>query len=49
MQMFGGLGAYGPILQGFSKPVTDFSRAATIDDIIGNVSLCLLQGVENVV
>lgn len=43
MQIFGNLNAFGPILQGFEKPVTDFSRAAKVDDIVGNISLCLLQ------
>lgn len=46
MQMFGKVGSYGPLLQGFSKPVTDFSRAATVNDVVGNVTLCLLQGCD---
>ncbi len=43
MQMYGNKGAYGPILQGFEKPVTDFSRAATVEDVVGNVTICLMQ------
>lgn len=43
MQMFGEGASYGPLLQGFSRPVTDFSRAATVQDVVGNVTLCLLQ------
>ena len=46
MQMFGQTDSYGPILQGFEKPVTDFSRSATVNDVVGNVSLCLMQGVK---
>lgn len=42
MQMFAKLGSHGPIMQGFSKPVTDFSRAAKMQDVVGNVTLCLM-------
>lgn len=31
--------AYGPILQGFSKPVSDLSRGATIEDIFGVIAI----------
>lgn len=43
MQMFGKKHSFGPILQGFQRPVTDFSRAAKTTDVIGNVMLCMLQ------
>ena len=31
--------AYGPILQGFNKPISDLSRGATVDDIFGVIVL----------
>jgi len=31
--------AYGPILQGFAKPVSDLSRGATVEDIIGVLAI----------
>ena len=46
MQIFGRKQAFGPILQGFQRPVTDFSRAAKTKDVIGNIILCMLQGEE---
>ena len=38
--------AYGPILQGFSKPVADLSRGASIEDIIGTSILTSLLSEE---
>jgi len=36
VQQFTGARFYGPILQGFQFPVSDLSRGATVDDIIGS-------------
>ena len=35
--------AYGPILQGFSKPVNDMSRGASIEDITGVAAITVVQ------
>ena len=44
-QHMGGAGAYGPILQGFSRPVSDLSRGATVDDIVS--TCCITLAMEN--
>jgi phosphate acetyltransferase len=40
--LFGSATNYGPLLQGFAKPIADFSRSATVEDIVGSVTLRLL-------
>lgn len=35
--------AYGPLLQGFSKPVSDLSRGATVEDIIGATVMSVVR------
>lgn len=37
IQRFGNALVYGPLLQGFRFPVTDFSRSAPVDEIVGNL------------
>lgn len=35
--------AYGPLLQGFNKPVNDLSRGASVDDIVGVIAFTSVQ------
>lgn len=35
--------AYGPILQGFAKPVSDLSRGATVDDIVAVTAITSIK------
>ena len=46
VQYLGGATAVGPFLQGFSKPVSDLSRGATVDDIVATVIVTLAQAVN---
>lgn len=46
-EQIGGTQAYGPILQGFSKSISDLSRGSTIDDIIGAASIVAANALEN--
>ena len=43
IQIFGHANAYGPVLQGFSKPVCDFSRSAPVDEMLGNVAMLVIR------
>jgi phosphate acetyltransferase len=38
-QHVGGARAYGPVLQGFRKPVSDLSRGAKVEDIVGVIAM----------
>jgi phosphate acetyltransferase len=39
VQRLANAAAYGPILQGFTKPVSDLSKGATVEDIVGATTL----------
>ena len=43
IQIFGHANAYGPVLQGFAKPVCDFSRSAPVDEMVGNVAMLVIR------
>jgi len=42
-QCMAGARAIGPILQGFSRPISDLSRGASVDDIVGTAAIVLAQ------
>lgn len=35
--------AYGPILQGYARPISDLSRGASVDDIVGTIAMLSVQ------
>ncbi len=43
IQTFGHADAYGPILQGFAKPICDFSRSAPLSEMMGNILMLLVR------
>jgi phosphate acetyltransferase len=43
VQRLAGSEAYGPILQGFAKPVSDLSRGCSVEDIVVTASITLAQ------
>jgi phosphate acetyltransferase len=42
-QYLAGAQAIGPVLQGFSQPVSDLSRGASVDDIVATATILLAQ------
>lgn len=46
VQRLGGFDAYGPICQGFAKPVNDLSRGCNVDDIVGTVALTCIESAQ---
>ena len=38
-QYLAGAAVYGPILQGFRRPLSDLSRGATVEEIIGTCAI----------
>ncbi len=43
VQRLAGAAAYGPVLQGFAHPVSDLSRGATVEDIVGATTMVAAQ------
>ena len=43
VQYLGHAKAFGPFLQGFAKPVSDLSRGASVEDIIGVTAVTVVQ------
>ena len=43
VQRIAGANAYGPILQGFAKPISDLSRGCSVDDIVVTSAITLAQ------
>ena len=43
IQVFGKADAYGPVLQGFAKPVCDFSRSAPLSEMMGNIIMLIVR------
>ncbi len=47
IQHLSGADCYGPILQGFRKPVNDLSRGSTVEDITGVIGITSVQAQES--
>ncbi|HXK77616.1 MAG TPA: phosphate acyltransferase [Oscillospiraceae bacterium] len=47
VQRFAWANAYGPFLQGFAKPVSDLSRGATPEDIVGVTIMSVVRAQNN--
>jgi phosphate acetyltransferase len=43
IQCFANAVAYGPILQGFARPVSDLSRTAPIEEIVGAITMMVVR------
>jgi phosphate acetyltransferase len=43
VQQFAHADAYGPILQGFSKVLSDCSRGAPVSELVGNISISAVR------
>lgn len=43
IQIFGKGDAYGPVLQGFAKPLSDFSRGAPLSEMMGNIIMLVVR------
>jgi phosphate acetyltransferase len=43
VQIFGHADAFGPLLQGFAKPITDLSRGHTVEQIVGAATNVIVQ------
>lgn len=46
VQRLAGADAYGPILQGFAKPISDLSRGCSVEDIVVTSAITLVQSGE---
>ena len=46
LEQFAGAHAYGPVLLGFAKPVSDLSRGSTVDDVYGCLAIVAAQAAE---
>lgn len=43
VQIFGRADAYGPVLQGFARPLCDFSRSAPLSEMWGNILMLIVR------
>ena len=43
VQIFGKADAYGPLLQGFAKIVSDCSRSAPVSELVGNIAMTVVR------
>jgi len=47
LEQFASAHAYGPVLLGFAKPVSDLSRGSTVDDVYGCLAIIAAQIMES--